>query len=101
MIQKFVAAAIAASAVVVVSGAAQARIQCDGQYQMVSGNPIATPYCQDNYLAQIARGYGMKVSIADVRIPSRKQEVCGFVGHDVRVSSICSGWRVDPNGRFR
>jgi hypothetical protein len=102
MIQKFVAAALAASAVAMVSGGAQARIQCDGQYQIVQGNAIATPYCQDNYLAQVARGYGMKVSMADVRIPSKKQEVCQFIGHDARLSSICSGWRVDPNsGRFR
>src|SRR5262245_43804768 len=36
----------------------QARIICDGNFQVVNGQPIATPYCRELNLARVARGYG-------------------------------------------
>jgi hypothetical protein len=82
-------------------GAAQARVVCDGEFQVSSGSAIATPLCQDRYLAEVARGYGMRVSATDVRNPGVKQEVCQFIGYDNRVYTMCSGWRNEPGGRFR
>jgi hypothetical protein len=72
--------------------ASAAGIVCREDYQLVQGNLIATPYCGDNYLAKVARTYGMRVSNAEIRNnPNRKREVCRFIGHDIRVSQICAG----------
>lgn len=74
-------------------GEAQA-IECRGPYQLVQGQSIATPYCQDNYLAGVAREYGTRVSNSEIRNnPNKKAEVCRFVGHDNRVSHICQQYR--------
>lgn len=70
---------------------AEARIVCRGEFQVVQGNEISTPYCADNYLASVARQYGVRVSDATIRNnPNRKREVCRFIGHDPRVSLNCS-----------
>ena len=82
---------------------AQARIQCSGAYQVVRGQgQIATPYCEDQYLARVARRYGIRVSAAAIRrSPSRKEEVCRVVGHDGRVASICHNYRLDSCRGFK
>lgn len=73
------------------NASAQAGIKCSGQFQIVRGQGhIATPYCADEYLAQVARSYGTRVSGAALRrSTSRKEEVCRFIGHDARVFEIC------------
>lgn len=71
---------------------AAARIRCDGRFQVVKGaGPIATPYCEDRYLAQVARGsYGVSTSFAAIRASvSEKERVCRMVGYDSRLSDIC------------
>lgn len=79
---------------------ADAQIRCDGPWQIVSGQRISTPYCGDNYLAQVARQYGMRVSARAVRNSAAvKQDVCRFVGHDNRVRDICTGYRDEPGDR--
>lgn len=81
---------------------ASAKIRCKGPYQVVQGNQIATPYCGDNYLAQVARGYGSSVSARAIRqSPSKKEEICNWIGHDPRVQDICAGFRNDDGGRNR
>ena len=66
-------------------------IACNDGYQQAGGSAISTPYCQDQLLAEVARGYGMKVSAAKVRDnPNFKREVCRFVGHDIRVQQNCA-----------
>lgn len=81
---------------------AAAKIRCEGSYQVVDGNRISTPYCEDNYLAQVARQYGSKVTARQIRnSPSKKQEICQWIGHDTRVQDICAGWRDDDTGRGR
>jgi hypothetical protein len=81
---------------------AEARIACDGPYQIVQGSALATPYCEDNYLATVARGYGIRVSDVAVRQnPNVKAEVCRTVGHDNRVRQICAGYLPSDRGRFR
>jgi hypothetical protein len=72
---------------------AQARIVCDGPFQIVQGSALATPYCEDNYVASVARGYGMRVTDAAVRQnPTVKAEVCRWFGHDARIRQFCSSY---------
>ncbi len=80
---------------------AEAKIRCDGAYQIIKGHgQIATPYCGDNYLGQVARGYGIRVSNSEIRNnPNRKAEICRHIGHDIRVQDICAGLRDDNGGR--
>jgi hypothetical protein len=86
--------AIAAPAIMATSSAA--AINCNGPYQMINGSPHATPYCQDNYLAAVARGYGVRTSDAAVRNnPGIKDDLCRFIGYDNRVSDICRDYRGD------
>ncbi|WP_245280091.1 hypothetical protein [Hyphomicrobium sp. 99] len=65
-------------------------IECDEDYQIVQGQPVSTPYCRDNYLAAVARTYGFKYSDSTVRNnPARKEEICRFIGSDIRVHTAC------------
>lgn len=78
------------------AGSASAAIRCNEEYQIVQGNEIATPYCGDNNLAQVARKYGIRVSNTEIRNnPGRKGEVCRMIGHDIRVQTACAGYRSD------
>ncbi len=77
-----------------ISSPADAQIRCDGRFQIVKGQPHATPYCEDEYLAAVARSYGVRVSGRAVRNdPSVKANICRFVGSDPRVQDICIGYR--------
>lgn len=81
---------------------AEARIRCNGAYQIVRGQgEIATPYCEDQYLARVARSYGMRVSAAVIRRSEyEKEQVCRAIGHDSRVYELCLKYRNDGcNGR--
>jgi hypothetical protein len=94
-------AALAACAVPLLTLAsvpAEARIKCVKGFQIVNGSPIATPYCQDELVAQVAREHGMKVSAAKVRDnPNYKRNVCQFVGRDIRIYQAC----IDTNSAGR
>ncbi len=84
------------------AGSANAAIRCNEDYQVVQGNEISTPYCGDNYLAQVARSYGIRVSNAEIRNnPGRKGEVCRHIGHDIRVQHACSGYNGDRSNGDR
>ena len=74
---------------------AEAKIRCEGQFQIVKGHgSISTPYCEDNYLTNIARTYGWKVSARSVRHnPNLKARICRQIGHDNRLIGICAGHR--------
>lgn len=72
------------------SGPAEAVIACHEGYQTVAGQQISTPYCNDAYLAQVAREYGAKATADAVRgNPAFKNELCRFVGSDPRISNYC------------
>jgi len=77
------------SLAIIVAAAALATpalaIDCVRGYQRVQGNLIATPYCQDQYLAQVAR-------------PNYKKEVCRTVFNDIRIQTTCLNAGV-PEGR--
>jgi len=96
--------AVLAPALILVLAAAtsaQAKIRCNGPFQIIKGHgQLATPYCGDNYLGKVAREYGMRVSDRAIRNnPNRKEEVCRLVGHDTRVQDICAGLRPEDSGR--
>lgn len=77
-----------------------AAIECRGGYQVVQGNLLSTPYCQDALLAKVARQYGFKTSAAAIRQnPNHKREICRFIGRDIRVQENCI--TANPNGRGR
>ena len=88
------AAVVVSAAVALSAGSTQARIACDGNFQIVQGQPISTPYCRDQTLARVARGYGMRVSAAAIRnSESVKAQVCRTIGHDLRVREVCQPYR--------
>ncbi len=70
---------------------AEARgIKCINGYQVVKGARLATPYCQDNLLAEVAREYGSRVSAKTIRNnPNEKRNVCRLIGQDIRVKHNC------------
>lgn len=93
---------IAASCFLGVAAAAgpASAIECEGNFQIQkNGNQISTPYCQDGYLAIVAREYGMKVSAGTIRHnPSEKERACRFIGEDNRVRDTCSQY-LNSGGR--
>lgn len=92
---------IAATAAVLPHAPAAAAIRCDGPVQIISGgNSQPTPYCEDAYLAQVARQHGVSVSATAIRASyNKKSRICELIGNDTRVSSICTGHRpVDRRG---
>lgn len=92
------AALVLPLAVLGLSAPAEARIKCVNGNQIVNGSPIATPYCQDELVATVAREHGMKVSAAEVRNnPNYKRNVCQFVGRDIRIYQAC----IDANSSGR
>lgn len=69
---------------------ADARIACAKGFQNVSGSWLATPYCQDAYLAEVAAQYGMRAPASQIREnPNYKREVCRLVGPDIRIKETC------------
>lgn len=84
-------AAAAATLLLVSSAVAEAKIVCRDGFQVVDGKEISTPYCNDGLVAQVAREHGMKVSEEAVRNnPSTKNEVCRWVGSDIRIQNYCN-----------
>ena len=66
-------------------------IKCSGNFQVqANGNHIATPYCQDNYLAQVAREYSITTYPDRIRSSlTEKNSVCSVLGFDIRVQDSC------------
>lgn len=65
-------------------------IDCEDEFQRIRGRLVSTPWCQDNYLATVAREYGMRVSVERIRNnPNYKKDICRFIFNDIRVRSIC------------
>ena len=79
-----------------------AAITCRNGSQQVQGNWIATPYCQDLYLAQVARERGFSASAQKIRNnPNYKKELCRSVFTDIRVSDTCLNAGVPEGGGVR
>jgi hypothetical protein len=72
---------------------AAARIQCKGNFQVTKYGLIATPYCEEEQIAIVARSYGWKVTGKEVRNnPLKKVEICQILGGDVRLKGSCAGY---------
>ena len=84
-------AATSATLLLLSSAVADAKIECRDGFQIVDGQEISTPYCNDGLVAQVAREHGMKVSDETVRnSPATKDEVCRFAGSDIRIQHYCN-----------
>jgi hypothetical protein len=98
MSHRLIAACLAALPAFAFVAPAEARIVCVNGNQIVGGQPIVTPYCQDALVAEVAQEHGMKVSAAAVRSnPNLKRNVCQFVGRDIRIYQAC----IDVNSQGR
>jgi hypothetical protein len=89
----------AAAAMVLLSSAvAEAKIECRDGFQIVNGQEISTPYCNDGLVAKVAREHGMKISEEAVRSnPEAKNEVCRWVGSDIRIQNYCADTDQGPD----
>ncbi|MCU0954339.1 MAG: hypothetical protein MUC37_06945 [Hyphomicrobium sp.] len=84
--------------VAMIATPAHAAIKCRNGAQLVGGDYISTPYCQDKLLAEVAREYGFKASFAEIRNnPNTKRNICVYVGRDIRVQENCL--TANPVGR--
>ncbi len=94
---------IAIISFLVVVPTANAGIRCNDEFQIFkSGDLLATPWCEDQYIARIARQYGRKVSNRMMRQnPNLKEEVCQIIGHDYRLNLICHQNGSTDRGRSR
>jgi hypothetical protein len=54
-------------AATLVSSQSHAAIRCDGNYQIIHGKELSTPFCEDEDLAAWARGNGLSISSARIR----------------------------------
>jgi hypothetical protein len=65
-----------------VTSQASARIMCDGNFQIVDGASVSTPYCQDENLAANLRSRGVKVTGGEVRHRAElKREACASASY--------------------
>jgi hypothetical protein len=102
---KTITAIAAAGALAAVIGAswtqpASAGIECRGNFQVSEYGLINTPYCEDDYLAKVAREYGMNVSASAIRRnPGVKARACRLAGRDNRVRDTCRQYLPENNNR--
>ena len=69
---------------------AAAEIKCQDGAQLIQGNWLATPYCQDKLLFEVANARGFKTSFAAIREnPNHKKELCRSLFTDIRVQMTC------------
>lgn len=95
--QKIMASvAVASGLFMLAQGAARAEIPCDGNFQIVNGQPVATLFCRETNLARVARAYGWHVTEDAIRhSDSTKAQVCRAIGYDSRVQDVCAPFRGD------
>lgn len=74
----------------VAGSAADARIACTGDFQIVNGSPIATPFCEDDHLAKVAREHGGHFSAETIRHSlDAKYSACAVTAGDTRTMDAC------------
>jgi hypothetical protein len=92
-IRHFACAGFAVVVVAAIATPVQARIQCQGNFQMSKYGPIATPYCEEEQIARVAQSYGWKVTAQQVhQDPLKKVYVCQVLGNDNRLKGSCAGY---------
>jgi hypothetical protein len=90
----FTMLAVAALLAFAVASPAEARIQCQGNFQVTKQNGlIATPYCEEEEIARVARSYGANVTGAEVHNDAlKKVYLCQVYGYDNRLKGSCAGY---------
>ena len=79
--------------------AAEARIECRGQFQVSKYGLISTPYCEEEQIARVARSYGVNVTGAQVRNDAlKKVYLCQTLGNDIRMKGSCGGYAPEVYG---
>ena len=74
----------------------EARIQCRGNFQVTKYGLLATPYCEEEQIAFVARSYGQNVTGSQVRKnPLMKVYLCQTLGYDSRLKGSCAGYGPD------
>jgi hypothetical protein len=82
-------------------GPANARIACQGEFQVTQFGLVATPYCGEEEIARVANNYGWRVSPAEAHNnPLTKVYICQTIGYDWRIQSPCVGYSIQ-GGRGR
>ena len=72
----------------------KAAIICDGSFQIVRGEPVSTPYCQDEDLAASVREHGVWISGDAIRkSPELKRQSCAGTGD--ATSQTCASYLGD------
>lgn len=83
--------AVIAAVTMATAGPGQAQFNCFGRYQFTGAGTISTPYCEDEYLAFVARTYGVSATGDEMRYDlGERQTVCRMIGYDARVRDICN-----------
>ncbi len=78
---------------------AAAKIQCKGNFQVTKYGLIATPYCEEEQIAAVARSYGWKVTADQVhKDPLKKVYICQNLGYDIRLKGSCAGYAPENFG---
>ncbi len=69
---------------------AQARPRCDGDFQLVRGSWVSSPYCRADQIASVAREMGIRASAETLlEHPARAEELCRILRADIRVHPAC------------
>ena len=80
-------------------GPTAARIQCQGNFQVSKYGLIATPYCEEEQIARVARSYGWKVTASEVhKNPLKKVYICQILGGDIRLKGSCASYAPESYG---
>lgn len=84
------AGAVLAASILAGAAPAAAEIQCQDGYQRIKEDWLATPYCQDKLLFEVANARGFTTTFEAIRNdPNHKKELCRFLFTDIRVQMTC------------
>lgn len=79
------------------SAPAAAKIQCKGNFQVTTQGLIATPYCEEEQIARVARSYGWNGTASQVHNnPNTKVYLCQRYGRDNRLKGSCGAYSEEP-----
>ena len=73
------------------------KLKCKGPYQIINGSLLATPPCEDRYIAKIARSYGYRVTAKQIGNGNTKALICTNLSHDTRIRPHCGAYNVKPS----
>ena len=96
LLQAGLAGCAAVALITMLPEPSEARIQCRGNFQVTKYGLLATPYCEEEQIAFVARSYGSRVTAAQVHNdPLTKVYLCQTIGYDSRLKGSCAGYGPD------